>query len=438
MTTSIVWKQLAGAIVVLAISATSASADVFRPTRTDDPAPGGCTARDCSLREAVIAANANPRADRIVLRAGSPYRLSIPRTAAGGPEDGDLDVDGSLLIRGSGGRRPAIGAGRIDRVFDVVGGRLGIRHLRLRQGRSRPDAGGSGGAIRTTRRLEITRSSITESQASGDGGAIYAEGRRASVTLRRVELSENVAGGVGRGGAVATDGAQFVRIEESTIRGNGSDDGGGVYLDVLREYSVITGTTFERNNAPEGSGGALYVAEGSDVFVKNSTLAFNSASGGSDDPTHRGGGIYNAGGVSLNAVTVIGNIAFATGADKGGGIYTDGSMGIQNTLFARNQSDFGQTGSDCAGPSPVVSFGGNLLTETNGTPACSGFDARSDLIRPNPRVGALADWGGPTETVRLKRNSPAIDRAGRTTSPEQDQRGVGRDRRPDIGAFELR
>ena len=250
--------------------------------------------------------------------------------------------------------------------------------------------------------------------------------------------SENLASGDGRGGAVGTDGVQFVRIESSTIRRNEASDGGGVYLDVISERSVIKATTFERNNAPTGSGGALNVPVGSGVFVKNSTLAFNTASGGSDDPIDGGGGLYNAGGTHLNAVTMIGNIAFSDAGNKGGGVYTDGDIGVRNSLFVRNKSDFGQAGSNCAGPSPVVSFGGNLLTETGDTPACSGFDSRSDLVRSNPRVGALADWGGPTETVRLKNGSPAIDRAGRTTSPERDQRGVRRDHHPDVGAFELR
>jgi hypothetical protein len=294
------------------------------------------------------------------------------------------------------------------------------------------------GAVERSGPLEIARSSITKSRAFGDGGAIFAEGRRASVTLRRVLVSENLASGEGRGGAVGTDGAQFIRIESSTIRENGASDGGGAYLDVISERSVIKATTFERNHAPTGSGGALNVPVGSGVFLKNSTLAFNTASGSSDEPTDRGGGLYNAGGTHLNAVTTIGNIAFSEAGDKGGGVYNDGDIGVRNSLFVHNKSDFGQGGSNCAGPSPVVSFGGNLLTETSDSAACSGFDSRSDLVRPNPRVGALADWGGPPETVRLRHGSPAIDRAGRTTSPERDQRGVRRDRRPDVGAFELR
>jgi hypothetical protein len=385
----------------------------------------------------VIAANENPGADRILLTATPGYRLSIPRTDPGTPEDGDLDVDGRLEVLGVGERRTGIVERSIDRLFDVVGGRLSLHHLRLRNGRIRPETGENGGAIRTTRRLEIVKSTITKSRAQADGGAIYASGPEAGVTLRRALISENVA--LDSGGALATSGAPSIRIESSTIRGNGAaHDGGALDLDVIGESSVIKGTTFERNNAPRGSGGALDVSAGSQVLIKNSTLAFNTASGGSDDPTNLGGGIYNAGTVTLNAVTLIGNIAFSETGDKGGGIYNDGNMGVRNSLFVRNRFGYQQAGGNCAGPSRVVSGGGNLLTETNGSQACSGFDASSDLVRAKPRVGALADWGGPTETVRLKKGSPAIGRAERTTSPERDQRGVGRDSRPDIGAFEMR
>ena len=42
--------------------APTAHAASFTVTRTDDPAPDGCTPGDCSLREAIIDANAAPGA----------------------------------------------------------------------------------------------------------------------------------------------------------------------------------------------------------------------------------------------------------------------------------------------------------------------------------------------------------------------------------------
>src|SRR5690349_9235903 len=67
-------KLLTSAIAAVLFASAAQAAD-FRVTRTDDPAPDGCFFNDCSVREAVIAANAAPGADRIVLRSGT-YNLT--------------------------------------------------------------------------------------------------------------------------------------------------------------------------------------------------------------------------------------------------------------------------------------------------------------------------------------------------------------------------
>src|SRR4030095_12147386 len=75
----------------------------FDVTRTDDPTPDGCNSGvDCSLREAVIAANANGGTDTHKLP-DETYQLTIPE--AGNAASGDLDYDGSggsLTIQGAG------------------------------------------------------------------------------------------------------------------------------------------------------------------------------------------------------------------------------------------------------------------------------------------------------------------------------------------------
>jgi len=54
-------------------------------------------------------------------------------------------------------------------------------------------------------------------------------------------------------------------------------------------------------------------------------------------------------------------------------------------------------------------------------------------------TGELADNGGPTPTIALldSPDNPAIDGADPARAPATDQRGEGRQRAPDIGAFEL-
>ena len=66
----------------------------FVVTRYDDPAPDGCLPADCSLREAVIAAEDS--ASRVLLSAGT-YVLTIVDTGSGESTDGGLEILGDVL-----------------------------------------------------------------------------------------------------------------------------------------------------------------------------------------------------------------------------------------------------------------------------------------------------------------------------------------------------
>jgi len=87
----------------------SAGAFDFVVTRYDDPVPDGCLAADCSLREAVIAANGAADADRILLSAGS-YRLTLAGSGEGNAATGDLDIKNDLEILGLGANLTRIDA----------------------------------------------------------------------------------------------------------------------------------------------------------------------------------------------------------------------------------------------------------------------------------------------------------------------------------------
>lgn len=110
--------------------AAPALAATFVPTRFDDPVPNGCQPTDCSLREAVIAANGTTAADTILLAAGV-YQL----TRAAGTIDAvgaDLDVTAPLAIVGAGPGATAIRSGHATdgaqtRVIEVHGTSLELR-----------------------------------------------------------------------------------------------------------------------------------------------------------------------------------------------------------------------------------------------------------------------------------------------------------------------
>jgi hypothetical protein len=58
-------------------------------------------------------------------------------------------------------------------------------------------------------------------------------------------------------------------------------------------------------------------------------------------------------------------------------------------------------------------------------------------VHGDPKLATLGQYGGPTNTLRLKAGSPAIN-AGGPVSLATDQRGVARPRgsAADIGAYE--
>jgi hypothetical protein len=87
-----------------------------------------------------------------------------------------------------------------------------------------------------------------------------------------------------------------------------------------------------------------------------------------------------------------------------------------------------------------LSLGHNLIGVTNGS---SGFSSSGDRVGSaaaplDPKLGPLANNGGPTLTMALLLGSPAIDAGDPSVAPSTDQRGINRPigPAPDIGAFE--
>jgi hypothetical protein len=206
-------------------------------------------------------------------------------------------------------------------------------------------------------------------------------------------------------------------------------NGGGIYN---AGTLTITASTFSGNPA-EYNGGGIYNENGT-LTITASTFSSNSAKYG------YGGGIDNIGTLTITASTFSGNSADNNNLyGGGGGIYNypsaffrPGTVKIRNTLVAENGVP------DVMGV--LTSLGHNLIGDGSG----SGYVA-TDLVgtfaKPiNPKLGLLQDNGGPTWTLALLHGSPAIG-AGGPTDSEWDQRGPGYARSAngmtDIGAYEV-
>lgn len=210
----------------------------------------------------------------------------------------------------------------------------------------------------------------------------------------------------------------------------------------------INGSTIANNSGGavgQGSaGGGIYNPSGT-VNITNSTVAGNS--GDSPFGGTAGGGIYNGGSLTIASSTISDNSASSnTDGSAGGGIY--GSATIKNTIIAGNSSNT-TTGQDLAGS--FTSQGFNLIGKSDGS---TGFSngANADQVGTNAapllaKLAPLSDNGGPTPTIALLSDSPAIDK-GNSFGLTSDQRGgtrpVNLPSKPpapggneaDIGAFE--
>jgi CSLREA domain-containing protein len=193
---------------------------------------------DCSLREAIRAANtdtavdacpAGSGADTITLPAGT-YVLSLAPPGDDAAASGDLDVTSSSSVTIDPTGVVVIDAASLnDRAFHVLaGGSLTVADLTIQRGRA--PAGQNGGGILNQGTLTLTGVTLTDNEAQ-DGGAVSNSG---TATLVNVTLSGNRAtrhgGGLHQGGGTAT--LNNVTVAFNTADSNGDDvgDGGGVQV----------------------------------------------------------------------------------------------------------------------------------------------------------------------------------------------------------------
>ncbi len=403
---------------------------------------------DCSLREALRAANtdasvdtciAGNGADTIILAAGI-YTLSIPGTNEDAAGTGDLDIADDLTLTGSGALTTVIDGNHIDRVIEVADSVTAhVSGVTIRNGESVSFAF-NGGGIANFGDLTLTDSIVTGNSVVDLGGGILNVG---TLTMTNVTVKDNTSGmdvgGIANvGSAVLTgvtvsgnEAAGFVggiynngslTLNGSAVSGNSALIASGIYNEANFFGDVqltIVNTTISGNSAG-AAGGGIYNFD-SPVTITNSTISGNN---GGD----QGGGIYNYEDtvVLLNS-TVSGNMA-----SEGGGIYNAGSALLTHTAL-KNTIVANSTGGNCGG-SPIISDGHNL--DSDGT---CGLAGAGDISNTNPLLAPLADHGGPTQTHALLAGSPAIDASsGDCPPPATDQRGVARPQRAacDIGAFE--
>ncbi|MEW5940054.1 MAG: CSLREA domain-containing protein, partial [Chloroflexota bacterium] len=350
---------------------------------------------DCSLREAIIAANTNSAyngcnpgasADFISFAADFAITLGSPLPA----------VADYLTIDGAGHSVTVSGADQYQVMFVNSGETLYLARITIANGKA------------------------------GAGGGVYNNG---SLNVIEVEFSNNRAAGGGYGGGIYNAGT--LNVTDSVFSGNwmettaGDTYGGGIYNGPTAT-ATVTGSVFNGNWAASGFGGGIY--NDGTLTLANDTF-YNNGAG------DNGGNLYQNDG-SLSVI----NTTFSHGhAVIGASLYVNGgTVVIQNAILANRQSG----AEDCYKAGGTVSGDHNLIeTDGAGVNACG---TTSPINNLDPNLGPLADNGGPTQTMALLYPSPAIDAGNDSVCAafpvnNLDQRGVARPKRAhcDIGAYEL-
>jgi|GEM_PF-1558629 len=244
-----------------------------------DVGDGVCEAGNgaCTLRAAIMEANATDAEDVIVLSEGR-YTLDIPGIDEDEAATGDLDVSYPVKIQGAGLAKTTIDGGGIDRVFDIWSD-FELFEVTVTGGYAHDGYGGS--AIYVSGYLDEYPGNCQE--------GCYELKYTPYVNIHDAIITDNHSSYEGErtslewiGGAVVNEG--HLTMQRVTISGNSTvGSGGGLYNTGRAE---LFGVTVMNNEASIHGGG---IATYEDMWVEDSSIHSNTS-------TETGGAIYNENG----------------------------------------------------------------------------------------------------------------------------------------------
>jgi hypothetical protein len=339
------------------------------------------TNTDCTLRDAIEDANADPGSTITFASA-----LSGDTITLGGTELPQITAYSTTIQGPSGGI--TVDGDDTSRVFNVSATNAAISGLTVANG---SHAGPGGGIFLQAGQLTLSNSVVSgnaTTSGTGHGAGIYVNTGTLIVDSSTIYDNHASAYGGGIGTKSGVSGAGAITIRNSTISGNSAPlFAGGAYFN-YRAAATVENSTIYDNDSDEGAG--LYhfgQPSGPGLVVTGSTITHNTA-------TARGGGIASSG---INTQPTIRNTIVSANTSPDGADLSaeDGSLDAAFSLFGSVDAD-----------TTINQTGPNILGQ-------------------DPQLGALGDNGGPTETQKPAATSPVVD-AGSAFGLTTDQRGQGR------------
>jgi CSLREA domain-containing protein len=363
----------------------AAAAAAFTVTKTSDSKDDVCN-RDCSLREAIIAAHRNPGVDTITLPAGL-YRVTLS----------DLDITSSLHIIGAGAAATIIESNGQDRVVEVrPDTTVTIRNVTIRNGQV---SAANGAGILNNGTLTLSESVVSGNRSQdGRGGGISNAG---ALTLTHSTVSGNAAHS---GGGIENTAAGTLTVSESIVSDNTAAVGAGIFTQGTAQLaqSVV------RSNSGQVWAGGIY--NSGDLSLSNSTVSDNRL----PDLNSDGGGLMNYSGtmtltdsrVSANQATSGGGIRNVSGtvtltnsqvsanqATNGGGIFTTGKFTFFNSTVSENRATLG---GGIFNDDQLLTLSNSTISGNRGTAGGGLFIGRgaTQMVNSTLSGNAAADDGG--------------------------------------------
>ena len=247
---------------------------------------------DCSLREAILAANTNAKVDGC--KAGSATERDAIHFAVGkkaktivlGSQLPPITDPSGLRISGQEAKITISGNEQV-RVFEVA----------------------------VNAELALLKLTVADGSSAEFGGGLLNNG--GTVKVRNTTFSNNSAN---QGGGIFSS-ASTVKVSNSTFSNNSAElAGGGIFKN--NGTLTVSNSTFSNNSAElaGSAGGGIFNLDPGTLTVTNSTFSNNSA--------FQGGGIFNLdGGTATLRSTIVAN---STSGGNCGGTITDGGYNIDD------------------------------------------------------------------------------------------------------------
>ena len=436
----------------LLFGATTAQAATLTVTNSGDSGAG-------TLRQAILDASASG-GDTINFAVSGVITLT----------SGELAIGKNLTISGPGAsvltvrRAPGVNTPEFRIFFITNGANVSISNLTMTNGRDY----NSGAILNDGATLTVNNCVFTANSGGGyGGGGIMNDGSNANarLTVNKCVFDSNSADFMAAGILNFSTGRNAnLTVSNCIFSNNSAFDGGAIvnYAPGGTATAVVNNTTLTGNSANDQVGRAGAIHNNAVSVGGRATLTVSNCTVSNNSTDYAGGGIYNsAGNLQVSNCTFSGNSANGSG----GGIYTEydrAAVRITNCTFSGNSAGSGG-GIYCQGDTTVtvgnaifksgasgeniynaahfVSAGHNLSNDAAGGDTGHGpgglLNQPGDIRNTNPQLGPLADNGGPTKTMALLPNSPAIDAGNDANAPPADQRGYLRNGTSDIGAFEF-